>query len=235
MFDKDSLPAPVKRRMLADTFFTRQPQALAKMLLGKVIRVRHQNLWLSALIIETEAYFLQDKASHASLGFSEKRKALFMAPGTIYMYHARGGDSLNISALGSGNAVLIKSGFAYLFPTDSPENLKVMQHLNPHKYRREYRLPERLCSGQTLLCTSLGLKVRQWDQKSFDRERFYIADIGYVVKKIVQAKRLGIPTGRDEHSLYRFIDYRYINYATGNPMRKRHWERGRDYIIIPSG
>jgi len=41
---------------------------------------------LTAQILETEAYYLNDKASHASLGFTEKRKALFMPPGTIYMY-----------------------------------------------------------------------------------------------------------------------------------------------------
>jgi len=94
---------------LPDSFFDRDAQTLAKALLGKVIRHRQGDLWLAARIIETEAYYLTDKGSHASLGHTEKRKALFLDGGHIYMYYARGGDSLNFSAHGPGNAVLIKS------------------------------------------------------------------------------------------------------------------------------
>ena len=93
------------------TDFNQDAQVLAQALLGKVIRIKHDELWLAARIIETEAYFLADKASHASLGYTEKRKALFMPAGTIYMYYARGRDSLNSSAQGEGNAVLIKSAY----------------------------------------------------------------------------------------------------------------------------
>lgn len=88
--------------MLSNNFFARDAQQVAKDLLGKVLRVKHQDIWLSAMIIETEAYYLHEKGSHASLGYTEKRKALFMPPGTIYMYHARGGDSLNISGQRGG-------------------------------------------------------------------------------------------------------------------------------------
>ena len=104
-----SAPAPCPARALPDSFFDRDAQTLARDLLGKVIRHRQGDLWLAARIIETEAYYLTDKGSHASLGFTEKRKALFLDGGHIYMYYARGGDSLNFSAQGPGNAVLIKT------------------------------------------------------------------------------------------------------------------------------
>ncbi|WVM94031.1 DNA-3-methyladenine glycosylase [Halopseudomonas pachastrellae] len=55
---------------------------------GKVIRRRLNGQWLAARIIETEAYLLEERGSHASLGYTEARRALFMAPGTIYMYYA---------------------------------------------------------------------------------------------------------------------------------------------------
>lgn len=109
-----SAPAPCPARALPDSFFDRDAQTLARDLLGKVIRHRQGDLWLAARIIETEAYYLTDKGSHASLGFTEKRKALFLGGGHIYMYYARGGDSLNFSAQGPGNAVLIKSSIFYL-------------------------------------------------------------------------------------------------------------------------
>ena len=75
-----------------------------------------------------------DSASHASLGFTEKRKALFMDPGTIYMYYSRGGDSLNFTCSGnSGNAVLVKSGYPVLTTNESQTDamLQKMRQLNP--------------------------------------------------------------------------------------------------------
>lgn len=99
--------------MLSKSFFNRDTELVAKKLLGKVICVYHKEQWLTAQITETEAYYIHDKASHSSLGFTEKRKALFMPAGTIYMYHSQGGPSMNISTKGAGNAVLIKSAIPY--------------------------------------------------------------------------------------------------------------------------
>ncbi len=190
---------------------------LASRLLGKVLRVRYKKHWLAAMIIETEAYYMDEKASHASLGFTQKRKALFMPPGTIYMYYARGGDSLNVSAKGKGNAVLIKAGIPYNFDEDSG-NIKVMQALNP--INGKPRPVARLCSGQTLLCRSLNLKVPDWNQKDFN-EDFQLWDIRYTPDDIIQTTRLGIPKGRDEHLLYRLIDKKYVKSATKNPLTLR--------------
>ena len=119
--------------MLPDAFFDRDAQLLARELLGKVIRHRVNGLWLSARIIETEAYYIVDKGSHASLGYTEKRKALFLDGGHIYMYYARGGDSLNFSAHGPGNAVLIKSAYPWLDNLSGPDSLAQMQLNNPDK------------------------------------------------------------------------------------------------------
>ena len=65
-------------RPLPDSFFDRDAQVLARALLGKIIRHRHQGHWLAVRIIETEAYYLAEKGSHASLGYTEKRRALFL-------------------------------------------------------------------------------------------------------------------------------------------------------------
>src|SRR3990167_149560 len=142
--------------MLYNEFFDRDSAVVAKNLLGKVIRVNYQNCWLSAAIIETEAYYLNDKGSHASLGYTHKRKALFMPPGTIYMYYSRGGDSLNISCQGDGNAVLIKSAFPFLHGKNTQKMLQFMQSLNPQKNSTNPRPLEKLCCGQALLCRSLN-------------------------------------------------------------------------------
>lgn len=201
---------------LTTEFFDRDAQTVAKDLLGKVVRHRCQGIWLSAMIIETEAYYLEDKASHASLGFTEKRKALFMPAGTIYMYYARGGDSLNISCRGEGNAVLIKSGIVH--PDEDPD-ITMVQRMQAQNLLSGDRLRPivRLCSGQTLLCRSLGLRVPQWDQKRITAAAFRMDDVGYKPSSIIQTTRLGIPLGRDEHLPYRFVDEKYRQRCTLNP------------------
>lgn len=207
-------------KMLTESFFARDAQQVAQELLGKVLRHYFDGIFLSAMIIEAEAYYLVEKGSHASLGFTQKRKALFMDPGTIYMYYARGADSINVSCFGEGNAVLLKSGIPYL--EDAPKNMiEVMQNLNPSKSGKP-RAINKLCGGQTLLCRALGLKVSDWDQKKFIIEKIRIDDVGYRPNKIIQTTRLGIPTGRDEHLPYRFIDFNYVQFCTDNPLTKRN-------------
>lgn len=217
-------------RPLADAFFDRDACLVARELLGKVIRHRLDGLWLSARIIETEAYYLAERGSHASLGYTEKRRALFLDGGHIYMYYARGGDSLNFSAHGAGNAVLIKSALPWQDALSGAAALARMQANNPDRQGRP-RPPERLCAGQTLLCRALGLKVREWDGRRFDWLRLFVEDIGAQPAQIVQTTRLGIPHGRDEHLPYRFVDATYARQCTRNPLRRGQVAE-RDFQLI---
>ncbi|WP_307402103.1 DNA-3-methyladenine glycosylase [Pseudomonas cedrina] len=215
---------------LPDSFFDRDAQLLAQQLLGKVIRHRVGEIWLSARIIETEAYYAAEKGSHSSLGYTEKRKALFLDGGHIYMYYARGGDSLNFSAHGPGNAVLIKSAYPWVDALSGPASLAQMLLNNPNPDGSP-RPSHKLCAGQTLLCKALGLKVPMWDAKRFDQELLYVEDVGQTPAQIIQTTRLGIPIGRDEHLMYRFVDASYAPYCTRNPLRRGQVE-GRDYFLI---
>jgi len=205
---------------LTNHFFNRDASLVARELLGKVIRRNYAGHWLAALIIETEAYYLDDKASHASLGFTQKRKALFMPPGTIYMYYARGKDSLNISSKGDGNAVLIKSAHYFSDEMSHPDSLAIMQQLNPTTSGQARNI-NRLCSGQTLLCKSLNLKVTDWDQKTFSADEFFIDDTDYKPQSVIQTTRLGIPSGRDEDLMQRFIDKKYSRFCSKDPLTQR--------------
>ncbi|MNF28892.1 DNA-3-methyladenine glycosylase [Pseudomonas linyingensis] len=217
-------------RPLADAFFDRDACLVARELLGKVIRHRVDGLWLSARIIETEAYYLAERGSHASLGYTEKRRALFLDGGHIYMYYARGGDSLNFSAHGAGNAVLIKSALPWQDALSGAAALARMQANNPDRQGRP-RPAEKLCAGQTLLCRALGLKVREWDGQRFDWQRLFVEDVGERPAQIVQTTRLGIPLGRDEHLPYRFVDVACARHCTRNPLRRGQRE-GTDFQLI---
>ena len=218
--------------MIGPTFFARDATVVAKELLGKVVRHRYQNVWLAVQIIETEAYYMKEKGSHASLGRTPSRKALFSSPGTLYMYYARGGDSLNISVKGEGDAVLIKSAIPY-FDRESPRGqcLPLMQKLNP--IGECIRPPKKLCSGQTLLCKAINLKVPDWNNKMPIRSRLRIEDVGIDMSKLIQCRRLGIPAGRDEHLMLRFIDASKVERCTQNPLTKKTYREGRDYFFLP--
>ena len=79
----------------------------------------------------------------------------------------------------------------------------------------------------------MAIKVSDWDQQQFDRQRFYFDDADAIRQphRIIETTRMGIPQGRDEHLHYRFIDYDFARYCTSNPLSKRNWQKGRDYRI----
>ena len=194
-----------------------------------MIRHRVDGLWLSARIIETEAYYQAEKGSHASLGYTHKRRALFMDGGVIYMYYARGGDSLNFSAAGPGNAVLIKSGHPWVDARSGPEALARMQALNPDAAGRAsaaqaVRRPDAAVPRPGLESAGLGCAPL--------RPRGAVrGGRGRASSALVRCARLGIPAGRDEHLQYRYVDPAYAAFCTRNPLR-RGQVAGRDYVWV---
>ncbi len=208
---------------LPNTFFRQPPHRLAVALLGKVLFRRVEGIWLACQVVETEAYFIDEKASHSSLGRTPSREAMFMPAGTLYLYYSRGKPTLNISAEGEGNAVLVKAGVPWQ-PT--PEALKVMVRALDRP-----KPVEKLCAGQTLLARALHLQVEQWRGRQFDPEQFYLADVGYRPKQVVQTTRLGIAPHRDAHLPYRFVDAAHLKSATRNPVTRNTVE-GQDYHLL---
>jgi DNA-3-methyladenine glycosylase len=223
-------PASEPPLLLGPSFFDRDAGVVARDLIGKVLRRRLGACWLAAQIVETEAYYRRERGSHASLGRTPSREALFMPPGTIYMYYARGGDSLNVSCRGAGNAVLLKSGRPFVDATSPARCVARMLRENPGAHGP--RAFAKLCAGQTLLCRSLRLSVPEWNRGAFDPERLFLEDVGYRPSHLVEARRLGIPAGRDEHLPYRYLDLAYADSATSNPLRRRGAREGVDYRIL---
>jgi DNA-3-methyladenine glycosylase len=151
-------------------------------LLGRVLEHLVDGVWLSVRIIETEAYYGQgqeDRASHASLGYTENRKALFMDPGTIYMYYSRGGDSLSFTCSGnSGNAVLVKSGYPVSTSnqTQNETMLQKMRQLNPlPNGKNGIRSIDRLCvyaTDKLYFASLLDLKLKNGMVRNYLRNYF---------------------------------------------------------------
>lgn len=215
------------------TFFASPPLALAQALIGTILRRRVGEWWLAARIVEAEAYAMDERASHSSLGRTPSREPMFASPGTIYMYWSRGGPSLNISALGSGNAVLCKAGVPHLDKVSPRDALEEMYRLNPT--RSGGRRPEhRLCSGQSLLARSLSLEVAEWTGRPFDPDVFFLEDVG-LRPSLLQTRRLGIPDGRDDYLPWRFVDRSLARSATRNPLTRRDARDGHTYLSLAPG
>ena len=98
-----------------------------------------------------------------------------------------------------------------------------MQKLNPLPGKGRQRPLHRLCSGQVLLCRSLGIRVKDWDQKTFDIKKFFLEDVGEGPSQIVLAPRMGIPKNKGHEKLLRFIDLNYLKSCTKNPLTQRNW------------
>ena len=203
---------------------------MAQDLIGCVLRRRLDGLWLGVRIVETEAYGLNDPASHAYLGRTPSREPMWAPPGTIYMYHSRAGASLNVSCGRGPEAVLIKAGVPVVDAKSPKAALDAMHRLNPAPDGQSRRPEERLCGGQTLLCRSLGLTVAEWTGRQFDRDLFYI-EARTVTPPIVATLRLGLRPERDDGRRSRYVDRALAVSATSNPLR-RGAVAGRDYWEI---
>lgn len=215
--------------MLNNDFFNSEPIEVAKKLIGKILCHKVDGVWLKAMIIETEAYYFDEPASHASRGVTQSKEALYMPPGTIYMYYSRGSDSIGFSTQGYGNSILIKSGIPYIQEASENKMLTKMHELNPINGRK--RDDNLLCSGQTLICKSLGLKVKDWNKKSMDNDILYIDDIGYIPKKLIACRRLGMSTKRHFQLMHRIFDDKYSTSITKDPRVKNSIE-GVDYEYL---
>lgn len=221
-------PPPNRVRILDASFFNRDATIVAQDLVGKQIQHKTGCIWLEAQIIETEAYYRTERGSHASLGRTPSRESLWAAAGTIYIYHSQGGDSLNVSVKGDGNAVLIKA--AWVGPRVPDEILERMQANSPGP-RDLPRPRDKLCSGQALLCRALAIRRADWDGLPYGGD-LRITNTGGAPLSLIRTRRLGIRRGRDAHLMYRFVDPDHVHQATRNPLSVRDTKEGKDFHWI---
>ncbi|XP_066496846.1 DNA-3-methyladenine glycosylase [Tiliqua scincoides] len=155
-------PASLSPRLGAE-FFQQPCVALAKALLGQVlVRRLPDGTELRGRIVETEAYLGgDDAASHSSGGRQTARNtAMFMAPGTLYVYQIYGiYFCMNISSQGEGAAVLLRS-LEPLQGLDAMRQLRLAQRKGPAQPPKDWQL----CNGPSKLCQALAV------DKSFDQQ-----------------------------------------------------------------
>lgn len=121
---------------------------VARDLIGSELLIGREGNTCGGIIIETEAYTADDPASHSFRGLTLRNRAMFMVPGTIYVYRIYGMHyCMNIvCGQGDGQAVLLRA----LKPTVGIEAMK---------RRRGTDNLRLLASGPARLTQALGVDL----------------------------------------------------------------------------
>ncbi|KAI1883967.1 hypothetical protein AGOR_G00221540 [Albula goreensis] len=148
---------------LGEEFFDQPCVNLAKAFLGKVLaRRRPDGTVLKGRVVETEAYLGgEDRASHSAGGRrTERNAAMFMKPGTVYVYQIYGIYlCMNVSSQGEGAAVLLRS----LEPLQGQEAMRDLRGVRRRVGSRPLKEKE-LCNGPSKLCQALDIP-RDFDRR----------------------------------------------------------------------
>jgi DNA-3-methyladenine glycosylase len=175
---------------LPAAFYNRDPAAVARELLGAVLRHDSKDGVISGRIVETEAYLgPHDPASHSAVGRTARTWHMFGPPGTAYVYFIYGMHwcvNAVVREDGYGAAVLIRA----LAPL---EGLPLMRARRP-----KARHDRELLNGPGKLCAALGI-TRAQDGQPLTGESGLTICVGDVVPDAAVAvtPRIGISKAAD--------------------------------------
>jgi len=163
----------------------------------------------AGVIVETEAYHMDEPACHAFVGLTERTAPLFGPPGRAYVYRSYGIHALFnavTEAEGIGAAVLIRA----LLPI---EGIEVMRE------RRGRERLEDLCSGPGKLAQALAIDV---DLTGSDLLRGPVVvgprPPGWEAPEVVTGERIGITKAVE-------LPWRFS--VVGNRHVSRPWPRAQ--------
>ena len=202
-----------KAKLLQRDFFNRDPRAVSRDLLGKLIMRRDGRKEIAGRIVEVEAYLgAGDLAAHAAAGNTARNSVLWGPPGHAYVYFIYGVHyCLNISCLPAGEAgcVLIRalepvSGIA------SMANARGLIDLDLTS-TRDLR---KLASGPGKLCEALGITRPRDNGKDMlsSASDLQVMSDGFQTKEIAITPRIGITKSAE-------MPLRYV--AAGNDFLSR--------------
>ncbi|KAL5018871.1 hypothetical protein ScPMuIL_004593 [Solemya velum] len=170
---------------------------LARKLLGQtIVRITDDGDRLAATIVETEAYLgEEDKGAHSYQNKrTPKNEAMFMPPGTVYVYNIYGVYCcMNISSQGEGCAVLIRA----LDPIEGEDRMR--ESRKKAKASAKPISTEDLCNGPSKLCQALELTRGNADKVNLTKSEFLWleADEELSDSEVVTCKRINIDYADD--------------------------------------
>ncbi|MEM1070647.1 MAG: DNA-3-methyladenine glycosylase [Planctomycetota bacterium] len=178
--------SPLVQARLPREFYNRQTDVVARDLLGKALIRRWNDQWLGGWIVETEAYLpCDDASSHSHRGRTASNAAMFMKPGTLYVYPIHAKYCLNAvtECEGRGSAVLIRA----------IEPVWGVDHIAQH---RKLNDPRRWTRGPAMLCQALAVD-RKLDQIDLVTDENITIVSGVEITRVTTSPRIGISTATD--------------------------------------
>ena len=164
---------------LEQTFFQRNAVDVARELIGAELLFGG----MGGIIVEVEAYLLDDPASHSFKGQSQRNGSMFGSPGLAYVYRSYGIHwCLNAVCL-PGSAVLIRA-------------LEPRAGINLMRARRGIDNIRLICSGPGRLCQALGISGSHDGEPLFRQPFVLRKDISPT--PLLVGKRIGITRAMDQ-------------------------------------
>jgi len=183
-------------------FYTRDPRAVSRDLLGKVLVRRQDRKLLRARIVEVEAYLgKDDPAAHSASGRTARNFVLFGPPGLTYVYFIYGNHyCFNVSCLPDGEAGGVL--FRALEPISGIEEMAEARDITLDD-ATDLR---RLTSGPGRLAEAFGITPERDNEKDLTslKSDLFSGDDGFRPQRIEVTPRIGI-TKAAEHPLRFFI------------------------------
>src|ERR1700734_986084 len=201
------MPGPLNRKIpktatahlnpLPRAFFARDPRPVSRDLLGKVLVRRSDRKFLTARIVEVEAYLgKEDPAAHSAAGRTARNSVLFGPPGYAYVYFIYGNHyCLNVSCEREGRAggVLFRAVEPLAGIEEMARARGIISALTPRD------LP-RLTSGPGRLAQAFGI-TRSRDNGAdltLPTGSLWLGEDGFRAKNIRITPRIGITKAADQ-------------------------------------
>ena len=190
-------------------FYARDPRAVSRELLGKVLVRRQHRKLLTARIVEVEAYLgVDDPASHSFSGRTGRNFVLFGPPGISYVYFIYGNHFLfNVSCLPDGEAGGVL--FRALEPISGIEQMAQARDLSMDE-AADLRI---LTSGPGRLAEAFGITRERDNEKDLTSPKsdLFIVDDGFRPGRIEVTPRIGITKAAERPLRYIIAGNKFVS------------------------
>lgn len=190
--------------ILSQDFYARQPDTVARALLGMILLRCVEGEWRGGRIVETEAYFSEgDAANHAANGRTKRNAPMYGPPGHAYVYLCYGMHWMFNTVTeeeGTPSAVLIRA---------------IEPHIGTAAMRRDRNgcVEGELSNGPGKVCAALRITNEQNCVPLFDNENLTIMRGDALDSALIRCTpRIGIRKGEEIRGRY---------YIEGNPWVSR--------------
>ncbi|WP_429133382.1 DNA-3-methyladenine glycosylase [Ensifer sp. 4252] len=163
---------------MSPAFFDRHAVGVAEALIGTLLEVDG----VGGMIVETEAYTMDDPASHSHKGPTKRNASMFGAAGNVYVYRSYGLHWCLNFVCEAGSAVLVRA----LEPTIGIETMR---------RRRSASSTFLLCAGPGRLSQALAV-TQELDGLSLFSAPFRLS-AGYGAVEVCRGPRIGISKAVD--------------------------------------